>query len=548
MKQLLFSAVAMIAIIAISALPAAAKREKLTQTITWELLPDGTLMIEGTGEMPNFEYNKPKYWRTSKYEGKIKKLIIGEGITSVGNSNFSSAGLYKGNTMYSLKSVKLPASLTSIGPAAFKTSAIEKIEFGSGLKDIWHSAFAWTNLKDIKLPEGLATIWPGAFSNNPELESVDFSGAKVEICVNAFSKDPKLCRVLNAGNIVYDTRKGSKPADFANVFDGTALTPALTSANERVTPASPIVQKSAADNFDFNGEWDVESTSSDDMNTYTSSSTFTLRLSGEPVEFNGRKFIGTMTGYDSDAMGEYKETEYILSADVSGNDAGITYTHLDTGETWQATLTYNPASKELSLHDARMIKKGPYSIDYENYQSDDIPKYMFVDDQSLSRMQATRPGTPTADNTVAKTRHAIFYIEEVKDNPDDFFVSERYLRMLSSDGKTDRRIMEVVSRVDDAWVTPDGNGVALVTWDGGTDIQYLTLYVIDPLGAVRTITSVEGMTGNPVYLGLDPNDKKAMEELEKSIPSITREGDRIRVYDPQYQEPTFFDLYGGMIR
>lgn len=547
MKRPTLTAVTLIALLVLAALPAAAKRQKLTSTITWELLPDGTLMIEGTGEMPNFEYNKPKYWRTSKYEGKIKRLVIGEGITSVGNCNFRSAGLYKGNTMYSLKTVKLPESLTSVGPAAFETSCIEKIEFGSGLKDIWHSAFAWTNLREVKLPEGLTTIWPGAFSHNPDLECVDFSDAHVEICINAFSEDPKLCRLKNAANIVYDTCKGSKPAEFANVFDGTALTPALTSANEKVDPVNPVLPKSAADNFDFNGEWFNESSFSDDTDTYTTTASLTLRLLGEPVELDGRKYIGVMSGYDSDAMGEYTETEYILLADVSGNDADITYTHLATGETWLATLSYSPESRELTLHDARMIQKGPYSASDDSPATDDMPKYMFVENMTLNRVSPSAPGEPTPDNSVAKTRYATYYTQEIKEEPDETFAYDTYLRMLSADGKTDREVMNIVSRIDDAWVTPDGNGLALVTWDGGTDLQELTLFVIDGLGTVRTITSVNGMTAHPIYIDIDLNDPKVRSDLEKSIPSITREGNRIKVYDPHYEQTVYYDMYGNLM-
>lgn len=546
MKRITLAAVSMIALLVLAALPASAKPQKLTSTITWELLPDGTLMIEGTGEMPNFEYNKPKYWRTSKYEGKIKRLVIGEGITSVGNCNFRSAGLYKGNSMYSLKAVKLPESLTSVGPAAFETSCIEKIEFGSGLKDIWHSAFAWTHLREVKLPEGLTTIWPGAFSHNPDLECVDFSGAHVDICVNAFSEDPKLSRLKNAANISYDTQKGSKPAEFANVFDGTALTPALTSANERVTPVNPVLPKSAEDNFDFNGEWYAASSTTDDVETYTTSHNLILRLLGEPVELDGRKYLGVMSGYDSDAMGDYTETEYILSADVSGNDADITYTHLATGETWRATLSYSPATKEITLHGARMVSKGPYSAAEDSPATDDMPKYMFTENMTFNLDSPTAPGEPTPDNIVAKTRHATYYTLEIKEEPNEMF-ADTYLWMLSADGKTDRKVLDIVSRIDDAWVTPDGNGLALVTWDGGTDLQELTLFVIDGLGTVRTITSVNGMTAHPIYIDIDLNDPKARSDLEKSIPSITREGNRIKVYDPHYEQTVYYDMYGNLM-
>lgn len=40
-----------------------AKEQKLTSSISWEVSEDGTLRIQGTGAMPDFEFDKPKYWR-----------------------------------------------------------------------------------------------------------------------------------------------------------------------------------------------------------------------------------------------------------------------------------------------------------------------------------------------------------------------------------------------------------------------------------------------------------------------------------------------------
>lgn len=45
---------------------AEAKTEKLTSAITWENTTEGTLLIQGVGEMPDFEFDKPRYWRKKR--------------------------------------------------------------------------------------------------------------------------------------------------------------------------------------------------------------------------------------------------------------------------------------------------------------------------------------------------------------------------------------------------------------------------------------------------------------------------------------------------
>ena len=75
--------------------------------ITWTLSDDGTLTISGT-DMPNYSSNSsPWYSRRDK----IKKIVIENGVTRIGNCAFYE---YK-----SLTSITIPNSVTNIGDWAF---------------------------------------------------------------------------------------------------------------------------------------------------------------------------------------------------------------------------------------------------------------------------------------------------------------------------------------------------------------------------------------------------------------------------------------------
>ena len=82
------------------------------KNLTWTLTSDGTLTISGKGEMGDFG---SYYWEGdepwAKYSDEIKKIIVEEGVTSLGRNAFSSF-------MKNAAEIQLPDSLTSIGTRA----------------------------------------------------------------------------------------------------------------------------------------------------------------------------------------------------------------------------------------------------------------------------------------------------------------------------------------------------------------------------------------------------------------------------------------------
>lgn len=91
---------------------------------------------------------------------KIIDLIIPDGITEIKDWVFA--------YMTGLKSVKMPASVTTIGARAFlECNSLQDVTLSENLTAIGLAAFCRTNLQSIVFPESLKTIDDYAFSETP---------------------------------------------------------------------------------------------------------------------------------------------------------------------------------------------------------------------------------------------------------------------------------------------------------------------------------------------------------------------------------------------
>lgn len=131
------------------------------KNITWLLTNDGNLTVTGKGDMPDFEPDSFRRrsvtpWYRLGCDKKIKKLIIEQGITSVG------AGMF--NMCSSLEEVVLPESVTVIKDHAFKECiSLKKINMQNILRIEDYAFVGCVNLEYIDLPDGLEFIGNGAF-------------------------------------------------------------------------------------------------------------------------------------------------------------------------------------------------------------------------------------------------------------------------------------------------------------------------------------------------------------------------------------------------
>ena len=83
----------------------------IEDNLTWTLTADGTLTISGEGAMK--DYNSDDNPSPVYNNSDVKKIVIEDGVTSIGNYAFHSCS--------SLTSITIPDSVTSIGNFAFES-------------------------------------------------------------------------------------------------------------------------------------------------------------------------------------------------------------------------------------------------------------------------------------------------------------------------------------------------------------------------------------------------------------------------------------------
>ena len=122
---------------------------------------NGVLTVWGNAEMENYEKSSERPW--DKHTKDVKKLIIKDGVTSVGNWSFAD--------FESLEEIEFPNSLKTIGERAFyNCSSISYIKLPKGLKTIENGAFnSCIGVVRVSLPEGLEKIGNSAFMNLPKV-------------------------------------------------------------------------------------------------------------------------------------------------------------------------------------------------------------------------------------------------------------------------------------------------------------------------------------------------------------------------------------------
>lgn len=135
--------------------------------ITWTYTEStGVLKLEGSGEMADGRGAYP--W--DSYRKGVKKIVIGEGITSIPSWAFGSDS---GGWSSDLREVQLPTTIKKIGTGAFsKNWNMSIINFPLGLTEIGDHAFWETALTEIEIPETVTIIGSSAFNSCSKLRSV----------------------------------------------------------------------------------------------------------------------------------------------------------------------------------------------------------------------------------------------------------------------------------------------------------------------------------------------------------------------------------------
>lgn len=89
-------------------------------------------------------------------------IELGEGLEEIGDSAF----FHSTNSTPDIEELRIPDSVTRMGPGAFCDSPLKRLTLGRGLKVIPREAFAWGQLTQVDIPEGVESIERDAFGWN----------------------------------------------------------------------------------------------------------------------------------------------------------------------------------------------------------------------------------------------------------------------------------------------------------------------------------------------------------------------------------------------
>ena len=149
----------------------------------WTLDSNHVLRISGSGDMYDYNfYNDNKYYPSwNPYKDDIYSVIIGEGITSVGNEAFWTYDM--------ITDISLPESLNTIGFLAFyRCDELTEVHIPDSVSVIGGNAFSGCmKLAFINIPSGIVTIGDCAFDNCEKLRvDLIFPDSITEIGAGAF--------------------------------------------------------------------------------------------------------------------------------------------------------------------------------------------------------------------------------------------------------------------------------------------------------------------------------------------------------------------------
>lgn len=175
--------------------------------LQWFLSPEGVVTISGTGALASCKnvgsaaapiYRMPWY-----HPEKIKKIVVGEGITSIGTyalhapnvteivlpSTVTKVGKFACFGDKKLTTVTIPAGskLRTIGERAFEQcTSLKQIYLPDSVTAIGEGAFTKTGLTSFRVPAGVKTIPSMAFRDTRSLQEINLPASVVKVKKYAF--------------------------------------------------------------------------------------------------------------------------------------------------------------------------------------------------------------------------------------------------------------------------------------------------------------------------------------------------------------------------
>ena len=192
--------------------------------LKWLLTDNGVLVITGKGGM----YDYSDYNRSPWSKSDIKRIIIGDGVTTIGEFAFNDcSALTSVNILNSvttikmqafsncsaLTSVNIPNSVTTIGNYAFADcSALTSVTIPNSVTEIGDGAFAGCRaLTSVTIPNSVTTIRDLAFAHCSALTSVTIPNSVTTIRDLAFAHCSALTSVTIPNSV-------TEIGDYAFIF------------------------------------------------------------------------------------------------------------------------------------------------------------------------------------------------------------------------------------------------------------------------------------------------------------------------------------------
>ena len=151
------------------------------ENATWELDDEGTLTISGTGDMNDYTDStaagtNPPPWHT--HDKEIKRLVIEEGIISIGTWAF---------TRTNITEATIPSSLKKINSNSFAYTSLKSIIIPETVLSIGNGVFSYSGLSNITLPDNLTTIPESLFAHCTSLKTITLPNSIKNIEAYAFT-------------------------------------------------------------------------------------------------------------------------------------------------------------------------------------------------------------------------------------------------------------------------------------------------------------------------------------------------------------------------
>lgn len=158
------------------------------RSLTWTYYDDGTLVIDGTGDMYG-TYSYPDYAPWHLYSDSLNNVIIGDGVTGIGAYAFACCN--------AITSFTMGRGIKTIGSHAFyKCPNLSSVTFTDSVLSIGEYAFSECNsLKSITLSDSIGIVGDNAFWSCTGLTDVTLGNGVTEIGELAFGSCSSLKRI-----------------------------------------------------------------------------------------------------------------------------------------------------------------------------------------------------------------------------------------------------------------------------------------------------------------------------------------------------------------